>query len=213
MWHQALNNDLKVAPSGGEDSITNLHRTKLIGSVRTYAYTGSKFSIAAWIKALRAGRTFFSTGPLLDFKINGKMPGESLRLEAAGTVTLEGLVESIAPLDKIVIYRNGDVVKKLAGPGRFRESLEVKESSWFTLYAEGRNYRLLDGEFAQASTNAIRVYVGDGPIRNKQSAEYFVRWIDRLRAMSGAWPFWRSDGERAHVFGQFDEARRFYQNR
>jgi len=27
VWHHALNNDLKVAPVGGEDSISSLHRT------------------------------------------------------------------------------------------------------------------------------------------------------------------------------------------
>ena len=41
VWHHALNNDLKIAAVGGEDSITSLHRTKLAGSVRTYAYVGT----------------------------------------------------------------------------------------------------------------------------------------------------------------------------
>ena len=42
VWHQALNNDLPIAPTGGEDSITNLHRTKLIGSVRTYVHLNGR---------------------------------------------------------------------------------------------------------------------------------------------------------------------------
>ena len=65
VWHHALNNDLRIAPVGGEDSITSLHRTKLIGSVRTYAYAGPQLRIEAWIEALRKGNTFFTTGPLL----------------------------------------------------------------------------------------------------------------------------------------------------
>jgi hypothetical protein len=31
--------------------------------------------------------------------------------------------------------------------------------------------------------------------------------------MADAWPGWRSEKERAHVFAQFDEARRLYQQR
>ena len=40
VWHHALNNDLPIAVVGGEDSISSLHRTKLVGSLRTYAYVG-----------------------------------------------------------------------------------------------------------------------------------------------------------------------------
>ena len=52
MWHHALNNDLRIAPVGGEDSITSLHRTKLIGSVRTYAMSGPELSIESWIAVI-----------------------------------------------------------------------------------------------------------------------------------------------------------------
>jgi len=77
VWHHALNNDLHVAPVGGEDSISSLHNTKLVGSVRTYAYSG-ELQVEPWIEAVRKGNTFFSTGPLLEFRVNGHIPGESL---------------------------------------------------------------------------------------------------------------------------------------
>jgi len=48
--------------------------------VRTYAYVGSQLSIEAWIEALRKGNTFFTTGPLLEFHVNGRMPGEIIHL-------------------------------------------------------------------------------------------------------------------------------------
>lgn len=212
VWHHALNNDFPITPTGGEDSISNLHRTKLIGSVRTFAYTGPTFSLAAWLDALRKGRTFFSTGPLLELRIDGKMPGEILRFPQPQVVTIEGSVRSIAPLSKVVLYRNGSVFRTLAA-GTFREQVEVSESSWFSLYAEGPNYRLLDAEFPQAATNAIRVYVGGRPIRNPQSAQYFVRWIDKLSLMLEQWPWWRSDKERNHVLDQFREARAVFSSR
>lgn len=212
VWHHALNNDLRVTPTGGEDSISSLHRTKLVGSVRTYAHTGGSVSISSWIDALRKGRTFFSTGPLLDLKINGKLPGEDLRLPPkGGDITVTGFVHSIAPLSKVVLYRNGKEESQISGNnGPFTLTAKVTESSWFSLYAEGPSYRYFDAEYPQASTSAIRVYVGDGKIRNKESAEYFVRWIAKLKTMADAWPWWRSEKERAHVFAQFDEATAVY---
>ena len=41
-WYATLNNGLRITAIGGEDSISNLHRSKLVGSVRTYVYTGAR---------------------------------------------------------------------------------------------------------------------------------------------------------------------------
>ncbi len=92
VWHHALNNDLPIAPVGGEDSISSLHRTKLVGSLRTYAYVGkpdaaaagagrnSKLTAENWIGALKQGRTFFTSGPLLELTVNAAGPGETIKL-------------------------------------------------------------------------------------------------------------------------------------
>jgi TolB protein len=213
VWHHALNNDLRITPTGGEDSISNLQISKLIGSVRTYAYLGSDFSIGAWLDALRRGRTFFTTGPLLEFSIDNKLPGDEIRLPAGGgNVTLEARVTSVTPLSKVVVHRNGTVFRELpVSGGAATLNFAVTESGWYSLYAEGPASEYLDTNYVQAATNAIRVYVGDEPIRNRESAEYFMRWIDKLHSMADAWPWWRSDKEKAHVFEQFRAARQVYE--
>ncbi|PYT26701.1 MAG: hypothetical protein DMG57_20670 [Acidobacteria bacterium] len=212
VWHDALNNDLPIAPVGGEDSINSLHNTNLIGSVRTYVHWDGPLTADSWLDGLRKGHTCFSTGPLMDFRINGKFPGDALRLPATGgTVSVEGTIWSIAPLSKVVLYSNGQVVKELPTSGHFAFQMPVSKSSWYSLYAEGPASRYLDALYPQAATNAIRVYVGDQLIRNRESAEYFIRWIDKLHKMADEWPWWRSDAEKQHVFSQFDEARRIYE--
>ena len=52
-----------------------------------------------------------------------------------------------------------------------------------------------------------------GPIRDRASAEYFVKWVDILTGMAKRHPGWRSDKEKAHVLGQFKEARDIYVKR
>ena len=216
VWRHAMNNDLRIAPTGGEDSISNLHISKLVGSVRTYAYLGEDFSVTAWKQALRDGKTFFSSGPLLDLKINGKLPGEEIRLPAGGgTIRVQASAKSIAPLEKVVLYHNGEFAQQLSlGGDRLSASYEggiaVKSSGWFSLYAEGPGSEFLDVNFAQAGTNAIRVYVGDQKIRNADSAAYFVRWIDKLHSLAEQWPWWRSQAEKDHVYSQFQEAQDIY---
>jgi TolB protein len=228
VWHHALNNDLRTAPTGGEDSISNLHISKPVGSLRTYAHFGeAALDAASWLNALREGRTFFTGGPLLEFEIDGKRPGEEVKLPPGGSnVRLRARVWSIVPLSQVTLFHNGRRFKELtintklwsAGQkqsnqacAEFEAEVPVEASGWYTLYAEGPHSELLDVRFPQASTNAVRVYVGDQKIRSRPSAEYFVRWIDKLKGMAGEWPGWRSEKERSHVFSQFDEARRVYQ--
>lgn len=219
MWHKLLNNDIVLTPVGGEDSITNLHRGKQIGSVRTYAKVDGPLTISSWLDAVRKGRTYFTTGPVLDLRVNGTLPGSIIRLPAGGgTVTIEGRIQSIAPVNKAYLYANGKVLKEVpmdasGKQGSFRETIRVTESAWYALFAEGPQDKSLDGEYLQATTNVIRVYVGDGKIRDRASAEYYVRWIDKLREMSEAWPWWRSEKEKAHVLAQYAEARAVYVQR
>ena len=213
VWFRMLDNDFHIACTGGEDSIVDLHNRKLLGSIRTYAYLGKDFSVEAWYRALKQGRTFFSTGPLLDFRINGEIPGGAVNLPAAeGTVTLEGRIWCAAPLTKVTVYHKGGVLKELPATGRnFRFEVPVHASDYFVLVAEGPFYEYFDADYLLAGTNAVRVYVGDGKIRDRDSAEYFERWIDKLHGMTAEWPWWRSDAEKQHVFAQYEQARRVYE--
>ena len=75
--YAAWNNGLAVTAVGGEDSISNLHMSKLAGSVRTYVYTGDRgLTMGAWFDALKAGHAFMTTGPLIELTVNGAIPGE-----------------------------------------------------------------------------------------------------------------------------------------
>ena len=218
-WYATLNNGLTATAVGGEDSISNLQRSKLVGSVRTYVYTGGKgLTMEAWLAGLRNGNAFVSTGPLVELTVNGRIPGEEVELASSGTVELQGRVRSITPLDKAFVIFNGEVVEEIPFTGERREldlsrSYPVSGSGWFHLRVEGRNEERfpLDANFALGFTNPVWVTVAGQPVRNRASAEYSIRWIDKLRAMAEEWPGWRSEKERAHVFAQFDEARRIYE--
>jgi len=216
--HHALNNDLRIAPVGGEDSNTSLHRHTMIGSVRTYAYTGRELTARRWIDAIVKGNTFFSNGPLLEFTVNGNIPGEAVQLPPdGGAVTLRGEVWSFIPLERVMIYRDGRVWKEVTlSPDRmratFEEKVPVNRSGWFSLSCEGAPaFAPVDPSYPQAGTNAVRVYVGDQKIRSRASAEYFIQWLDKLRGMAEKWPGWGSQGEKEHVFAQIAEARKRYE--
>src|SRR4029450_8236466 len=144
-----------------------------------YAYLGSNFTASEWLDSIRAGRTFFTHGPLLEFRINQSTLGETLQLPPeGGTVRLEAKVWSTVPLTKILIYHNGKVWKELppnsdGTSAQFQQEAVVSESGWYVLVAEGNpaNPRA-DPSYPQAVSNAIRIHVGDQKIRSRASAEY-----------------------------------------
>ena len=213
------NNGLRITATGGEDSISNLHRSKLVGSVRTYVHTGTRgLDMDAWFEGLRAGRAFVSSGPLVDLTIDGKMPGEEVTLPSdGGTVEIVGRVRSVTPLDRLFLVCDGETVTNvpLGGDGRtarLRMRHRITRSGWCHLRAEGATGDRfpMDVAYVQGFTNPVWLQVGDQPVRSRDAADYALRWIDTLQEMADAWPGWRAEKERAHVFAQFDEARAVY---
>jgi hypothetical protein len=52
--------------------------------VRTYVHTGDRFDVDDWFRNFKAGHTFVSNGPALEFTVDGKLPGSELT-RSAGT--------------------------------------------------------------------------------------------------------------------------------
>jgi hypothetical protein len=162
-----------------------------------------------------------TTGPLVLLKVNGRLPGDEVKLPAGGgTVDITGWVRSIVPLEQVLLVFNGEVIEKIAVTGDrksvdFTRKLTVARSGWYHLRAEGApaDRYPLDTRFPLGFTNPVWVTVGNQPVRNKAAADYSVKWIDLLEQMARQWPGWRSENEKSHVFAQFDEARRMYRQR
>jgi Tol biopolymer transport system component len=218
-WYAVLNNGLRVTGVGGEDSISSMHQSKLVGSARTYVFTGDRgLDAEAWFEGLRKGRAFVSTGPLVELTVNGMMAGEDVKLAAGGgEVEVTGRVRSITPLDTVTLIFNGEPVEKIAlaadrKSADFTKKLKVSRSGWYHLRAEGKPEERypLDTGFAQGFTNPVWVTVGDRPVRSRAAAEYSLKWIDKLQQMAEANEGWRSQKEKNHVYAQFDEARAIY---
>ncbi len=139
-------------------------------------------------------------------------------------MTVEGRVQSIVPLKRAELVVNGekidlgDLSNHRGAHGEidfsFSKTIAIQKSSWITLQAfNDEAIHPLDDQFAQATTNPVWVLIGDQPVRSEASSEYFIQWIDKLSELASEHPGWRSEKERKHVLGQFDEARRIYEQR
>jgi hypothetical protein len=219
VWYRLLNAGFRVPVTGGEDSISNLHDIELIGSVRGYFHLGKQqLTWANWMKAMLSGRGFVTNGPLIEFTLNGRMPGEELQLSGPAEISLDVSVHSPAPLERVEIIRNGEVTNQMLLKGAKQMgggvTMPITQSGWYAVRAIGANRTFpVENTRPQAQTNPVYVIVAGKPIRDGASAEYFVKWIDKLTEMASAHPGWRSEKEKAHVLGQFAEARAVYLKR
>ncbi len=218
--HHAWNNDFPITPVGGEDSLANMQDNRPIGIIRTFAYLGKEFSVPAWVDAIRKGHTFLSSGPVVQFSVNGKIPGERIDLPASGgEVSIEGSVWSNTPIRKILVHQSGIPLWEIpagADPHHavFSKKIHVTASSWFGLVVEADELPPAPPQaYSQAITNCVRVYTGSQKIRNAESARYFLQWIEKLRGQISSPSLWRTPAEHQHVEAQLNEAARVYQAR
>jgi Tol biopolymer transport system component len=220
VWHRALNCGFKITASAGEDSILSLHGTPIMGSSRVYANLGDKLTWTGWLDAIRNGRTFVTNGPLLEFDVDGRIPGGEIHLpDAGGSVDVSAQFHSIVPVDRMEIYFNGAVIataQPSAGgtAGAIHQRVPVPRSGWFTFRAiSDKSHHPVDDIYVVAETSPVYVYCGQQPIRSREDAEYFIRWIDGITRLAEAHPGWRSEAERKHVLDQFAEAKRIFEQR
>jgi hypothetical protein len=133
-WYKYLNCGHRLPAVGGTDKMS---AGMVAGGLRTYAYLGDQpFSIGNWTRAVKSGNTFGTTGALLFFRAEGKVPGQEIALPAGeATLEVEAEAQSFVPLHHIEILMNGRVVARAddragARTLRLREKVRVTGPSW-----------------------------------------------------------------------------------
>ena len=142
-YYGYLNDGFRVPLVGGTDKMT---ADVPVGLYRTYAKTGDEeFTFDAWCRAVRAGRTFLSGGPLLRFAVDGHEPGDTVRISGPGTVSVSAVAESIFPIGTLEVIVNGEVVASTEEPSSARRlelerDVRVDGDSWLAARCGGPHY-------------------------------------------------------------------------
>jgi hypothetical protein len=73
-YAEYLNLGFRLTAAAGSDTPWG----STIGEVRTYVHMGEKFDVDTWFRRFKAGHTFVSNGPALEFTVDGALPGSEL---------------------------------------------------------------------------------------------------------------------------------------
>jgi hypothetical protein len=188
-YYRYLNGGYRLPLVGGTDK---MYSSVPIGICRTYAHLveGEAFTYESWARAVRAGRTVLSCGPILSFTAGGAHIGDTLNLPGnGGTVEVEAAAESIFPIHTLQIVREGRVVASTDDPKgarrlQLKASLKVDRHTWLAARCAGPGYTALQHHDAWrrgifAHTSPIYVSVGgEWWMFSKDTAEYMLTLVD-----------------------------------
>jgi TolB protein len=215
LWHRLLNCGFRVAPSAGTDCFLNRIRSRLPGADRVYVKIDGPFSYSAWIDGLRAGRSFVSSGPMLELSVDDSRSGDTLRLSAPREVRIVARATSQFPLNRVEVIFNGQAVANgsLSGDGldvAIDTRLNIPRSGWISLRAAGATHRDHSGGPLEAHAAPIYIEVAGKPAASRADAEYFLQWIDRISLSLRLRDRIPSAELKRHVENQLEAARAVY---
>lgn len=142
-YYSYLNAGYRLPLVGGTDKMSS---DVPVGMYRTYAKLGDEeFSHETWSRAVRAGRTFLSAGPMLRLDVDGHEPGDTVGISGGGTVNVSALAESVFPMGSLEIVVNGEVVASAEASSddrrlEVRADLRVDGDSWIVARCGGPNH-------------------------------------------------------------------------
>ena len=140
-WYRYLNCGYFIPAVGGTDKMTALTP---VGAIRTYARVprNRAFTYANWMDAIRAGNTFVTYGPLVEFRVEGKPAGARIKMKRSGgavDVTWEAASVTV-PMSRVDLVVNGEIREsKAVGATQARGAwrVNVDRSSWLALLVRG----------------------------------------------------------------------------
>ena len=206
-YYRYLNSGYRLPLVGGTDKMSS---AVPVGLYRTYARLDEEFSYAAWCRAVRSGRTFLSGGPLVTLSVNGREPGDTVRLSGPGTVSIHAAVRSIFPLRSLEVVCNGQVVARAeAGGGRqaeISEELRIDGNSWIACRAFGADYHLDEwGRRVFAHTSPVYIACGgDWTMTDPEGIRYMRTLVEGAREYVRHTAVRRSDQLTTHHHGEAD---------
>jgi hypothetical protein len=165
-------------------------RDNRIGDARFYTYLGNDFSFDGWRAALHAGRTFVSSGPMIELDIDGSLPGDRLEVPVGSTLQVRAAAfghPDQVPLSRLEIVAHGQVIATATpddptgSAGRLDIDLELpaERGIWITARAHA-------GPGQAAHTTPVYVSVDGSGFHNPDTAlellDLNAQYLDEVEA-------------------------------
>jgi hypothetical protein len=121
-----------------------------LGNVRLYAFCGTNqpFSPDRWFAALKQGNTFVTTGPMIEFDVDGVLPGSTIAIDGVRELTIRarawGMAGSSAPRE-LRLIQFGQPIETRVSEEPSHHSIELQTTiqseygCWLAIHAIGHD--------------------------------------------------------------------------
>jgi hypothetical protein len=187
---------------------------------RVYVHSGARLDHASYMRAIKAGHTFATNGPLLSLAVNNKEPGDEIAFPLGShTISVRATMHSIVPVEHLELVQNGKVVATvpLSADGKSASAalkVRVDRSGWITLraWSEHATPPVLD-IYPFATTSPVYLTIAGIPPRSPEDAHFFIDWVDRLREGAERHSGYNNAAEKASVLDIISRARAEFEKR
>jgi len=184
-YYSLLNCGFKLTPTAGTAS--GVHPVPL-GFGRVYVHLSKGFNADAWLRGLKQGRSFVTTGPILLARVNGTYPGETIRSPVGekAEVVVKGKVVYHEKVDRVELVGTGfvqllEVSWKQLESGAWEGSFEYQHDITRSSFVAVRTFQISDsGRVRFAHTAPWHVQIGDERIRPfKWEVDFFIGQMEK----------------------------------
>ena len=214
-YYHLLNAGFRLPATGGTDQFSDVWRDPPPGSDRTFAQIDGPLSMRSWFDAIRRGRTFSSTGPLVFIEVDGHKPGDEITVAASAATSVHVKAEtmSITPIDSLQIVVNGEVAQTVKATDKariaFDGSVPMPNGGWIAARVIGPNSKYIGDDYAFAHTSPVYVVRGGKKFVNAEDVRFLSQTIDAIWARVER-SRWRSDATRDRFRAAIDSAKAVY---
>jgi hypothetical protein len=199
-WYRFLDCGYRLPVLGGTDKMS---AEVPVGAIRTYARLdpGAPMSFDAWASAVRAGRTFATSGPVIELTVDSHEPGDVIELPASGgRLDVRARVRAAQPvIGSLELVMNGQVVATEGSPIaadalELQSTIDVRGGAWIA--ARSRSEHQIHSAFdttMASHTSPVYVEVADHPLFVATQAKAIVqliegtaRWVEVIAAVADA---------------------------
>jgi hypothetical protein len=208
-WYTLIDAGFKVALAGSGGKMSN---RQALGGCRTYARLkpGESFEYKAWVEAVRAGRTFVTRGPLLQFTVNEQDPGAHLDVGEGHKLAVRISVVNPRAGDRVELLHNGVAVTAFDLSSDAAETLQADvpcgDGGWLAARCLRRPERGPSPAIL-AHTSPVYVQVAGRPRRVvPEAVATLQRYLERMVAWVAREGRFENDKQRDDLAGVFRAA-------
>ncbi|GII93707.1 hypothetical protein Ssi02_39380 [Sinosporangium siamense] len=215
VYRRLLGAGNRLAALAGSDTKISFSRQQLCSSppgwVRVYAQVEGALDAESYKDALRAGRTFVTTGPWLELSVDGAGPGETLDVRPGTVVRARARV--VGPEVETLEIRTADGVVATGASDELSVELAVEEPTYVVAVALGGPHPRSLYRHVYAHTSPVHLDVESRRTARPQDVRWCLAWLDHLEELIRKRGRFSADGQLHDHLDLLDQARAVYRAR